>query len=66
MLDIDLESTGHLVDDGRGGTVVENGDGTVTFSPKRGFRGTDLFTYTVNDDLGGTSNEATVRINVLK
>ena len=50
----------------RGGTVVENGDGTVTFTPKRGFRGTDLFTYTVNDDLGATSNLATVRVNVVK
>jgi len=49
----------------RGGTVVENGDGTVTYVPKNGFRGTDIFGYTVNDDDGATSNEATVRINVL-
>jgi len=50
----------------RGGTVVENGDGTVTFTPKKGFRGTDTFKYTVNDDAGATSNEATVRVNVVK
>jgi len=48
----------------RGGTVVENGDGTVTYVPKRGFRGTDTFRYQVNDNDGATSNEATVRVNV--
>ena len=50
----------------RGGLVVENGDGTVTFDPKKGFRGTDSFKYTVNDNDGATSNEATVRVNVVK
>jgi FtsP/CotA-like multicopper oxidase with cupredoxin domain len=50
----------------RGGTVAENGDGTVTFTPKRGFRGTDTFKYTVNDNTGATSNEATVSVNVVK
>jgi uncharacterized Zn-binding protein involved in type VI secretion len=50
----------------RGGSVVQNGDGTVTFDPKPGFRGTDTFKYTVKDDLGATSNEATVRVNVTK
>ena len=50
----------------RGGTVSANPDGTVTYVPKRGFRGTDLFQYTVDDVLGVTSNVATVRVNVLK
>jgi FtsP/CotA-like multicopper oxidase with cupredoxin domain len=50
----------------RNGTVVENGDGTVTYTPKKGFRGTDTFKYTVNDNAGATSNEATVRVNVVK
>jgi hypothetical protein len=50
----------------RGGTVVNNGDGTVTYTPKRGFRGTDTFQYEVNDDAGATSNVATVRINVVR
>jgi hypothetical protein len=50
----------------RGGEVSENGDGTVTFVPKKGFRGTDTFKYTVNDNTGETSNEATVRVNVVK
>ncbi|MDH3327611.1 MAG: Ig-like domain-containing protein [Desulfobulbaceae bacterium] len=50
----------------QGGTVVSNGDGTVTYTPKPGFRGTDTFVYTVDDNDGATSNQATVRINVLK
>ncbi len=52
----------------RGGTVVVNPllDGSVIYTPKNGFRGTDLFTYTVVDDLGAISNVATVRINVVK
>jgi FtsP/CotA-like multicopper oxidase with cupredoxin domain len=59
----------------RGGTVVNNGDGTITYTPKNaGFRGTDLFQYTVEDDPnsipgdhdGLPSNVATVRINVLR
>ncbi len=49
-----------------GGEVVNHLDGTVTFSPKRGFRGTDSFTYTVADDQGAVSNQATVRVNVTK
>ena len=48
----------------RAGTVVANTDGTVTYVPKRGFRGTDVFQYTVNDNDGATSNVATVRVNV--
>ena len=47
-----------------GGTVTNNGNGTVTFNPRRGFRGTDTFQYTVNDNDGATSNVATVRVNV--
>ncbi len=50
----------------RGGTATVDNLGNVTFTPKGGFRGTDLFTYTVNDNDGATSNAATVRINVKK
>jgi hypothetical protein len=49
----------------RGGTATVDGTGNVTYVPKRNFRGTDTFTYTVNDDDGATSNVATVRVNVL-
>ena len=50
-----------------GGTVVNNGDGTITYTPKNtGYRGTDAFQYTVDDNDGATSDPATVRINVVK
>lgn len=50
-----------------GGTVTNNGDGTITYTPRSpGYRGTDTFQYTVDDNDGATSNVATVRINVVK
>ncbi|HLB00344.1 MAG TPA: Ig-like domain-containing protein [Bacteroidota bacterium] len=49
----------------RGGTATVDVSGNVTFTPKRGFRGTDTFTYTVQDNAGATSNIATVTVNVL-
>ncbi len=48
------------------GTAVSNGNGTVTFTPKKGFRGTDNFTYTVNDNEGAASNAATVNVEVVR
>jgi hypothetical protein len=50
----------------QGGTVVVNADGTVTYTPKKNFKGTEIFTYTVNDDSGATSNLANVEVNVTK
>jgi len=50
-----------------GGTVTNNGDGTINYTPPRpGFRGSDTFQYTVNDNAGATSNIATVTINVVR
>jgi hypothetical protein len=48
------------------GTVVNNGDGTVTYTPNAGFFSppADTFTYTVDDLAGNTSNEATVTVTV--
>lgn len=48
----------------RGGTASVIAGGNVVFTPKRGFRGTDVFTYTVKDNNGAISNAATVRVNV--
>ena len=47
-----------------GGSVVDNGDGTVTYTPPTGFVGTDTFRYKAND---GTvdSNAATVTVDVI-
>lgn len=50
----------------RGGSVQNMLNGTVIYTPRRGFRGTDTFTYTVDDNVGATSNEATVRVNVVR
>ena len=45
------------------GSVVINGDGTITYTPDANFNGTDTVTYTISDGQGGTST-ATVTITV--
>lgn len=50
----------------RGGTVTSPGDGTVQFTPRHNFKGTDTFTYTIADDLGAVSAPATVHVNVTR
>lgn len=47
------------------GAATVNSDGTVTYTPRRGFTGSDSFTYTVDDGQGGTDS-ATVNIQVEK
>jgi VCBS repeat-containing protein len=49
----------------RKGTVVVNGDGTVTYTPANGKTGADAFSYRVRDLGGLLSNTVTVRINIL-
>ena len=51
------------VTNGANGTVVLNGDGTVTFTPNPGFVGAANFTYTASDG-SLPSNVATVTVNV--
>ena len=46
------------------GSVTNNFNGTVTYTPNSGFVGTDSYTYTVRDDDGAVSNTATVEILV--
>ena len=50
----------------KGGKVVVNANGTVKFTPKLNFLGTDTFRYRVRDNLGLLSNPATVRVNVVR
>ena len=45
------------------GTVVLNGDGTITYTPDLNYNGTAQFGYTVSDGNGGTDT-ATVTLNV--
>ncbi len=51
---------------GRGAANVNPTTGAITYTPTSGALGTDSFTYTVNDNDGATSNEATVTIVVTK
>ncbi len=53
------------VTDGANGTVVNNNDGTVSYTPAAGFLGTDSFEYTIDDQNGGAPATATVTVNVL-
>jgi hypothetical protein len=45
------------------GSVVQNGN-TLTYTPNSGFTGTDTFTYTATDAMGGNAQTATVTVNV--
>ncbi|MBN1994744.1 MAG: tandem-95 repeat protein [Anaerolineae bacterium] len=45
------------------GSVVNNGNGTITYTPNAGFTGTDSFTYSINDDNDGVAT-ATVTVTV--
>ena len=48
------------------GEVTIHSDGSFTYTPKKNKVGTDSFTYTVTDQAGNVSREATVTIQVLK
>jgi VCBS repeat-containing protein len=45
------------------GTVVINADGTLTYTPRADFNGTDTISYTISDGKGGTAS-ATVAVTV--
>ncbi len=62
--DVDIDSSISVlsVTQGANGTVVDNGDGTVTYTPDADFNGTDTYTYTVTD--GSLTDSATVTITV--
>lgn len=51
------------VTQGANGSVTNNGDGTVTYSPALNFFGADSFTYTISDGQGGLDT-ATVNVAV--
>ena len=52
-----------IVTQGGNGRVVNNNDGTVTYTPFTNYSGTDTFTYTITDGNGGIST-ATVVMNI--
>ena len=47
-----------------GSTQVDPVTGEITYTPAANFNGSDSFTYTVKDDADGTSNAATVSVNI--
>ena len=50
------------VTQGAHGTVVNNGDGTITFTPVADYNGSDSYTYTVTS--GGVTETATVNVTI--
>jgi sugar lactone lactonase YvrE len=46
------------------GSALLNPDDTITYTPTPGFVGLDTFTYTVADNRGALSNQATVTVTV--
>ncbi|WP_254503876.1 tandem-95 repeat protein, partial [Pseudomonas triclosanedens] len=46
------------------GTLTINNDGTLNYTPKANFSGTDTITYTISDGKGGTA-VSTVNVNVI-
>jgi hypothetical protein len=54
--DLDLLTvTGVGSPSSQGGTVVDNGNGTWSYTPPAGFTGTDLIAYTIQDAHGGSA-----------
>ena len=48
----------------QGGTVSVKSNGAVAYTPAKGYRGVETFSYTVSDGLGAVSNTATATISV--
>ncbi|WP_299022624.1 tandem-95 repeat protein [uncultured Photobacterium sp.] len=46
------------------GTLRDNGDGTLTYTPDENSHGIDSFTYSISDNEGGVSNTAIVTIEI--
>ena len=49
---------------GKGGTATASSNGTVSYTPRLNFKGTETFSYDVRDDRGAVSNAATVTVTV--
>jgi hypothetical protein len=47
-----------------GTATVESANGSITYQPTSGYSGTDSLQYTVSDDLGAQSNNASVSVRI--
>jgi gliding motility-associated-like protein len=65
-LDLDPSTAGQQTtfSNAAGEWTVDTSTGDVSFTPAVGFTGSASITYTVNDNEGATSNEATITVNV--
>ena len=64
-IDANLDASSVLITSAtKNGTVVNNNDGTVTYSHNGGEDRGETFTYTIKDSLSATSNTGTVTVNV--
>ena len=65
--DSDVEDTNleifEISETQQGAIVVNNGDGTITYTPPEDFFGTDTFTYIISDDHDSHA-QATVTVNI--
>jgi subtilisin family serine protease len=48
----------------KGGSARVNTNGSLSYTPQRGYRGTETLSYNVRDSLGAVSNTATVTVTV--
>ncbi len=48
----------------KGGAVTVKTNGTVSYTPKKGYKGVETFGYSVKDSLGATSNTGTVMVTL--
>ncbi len=61
---IDVSSVNVALDPSNGELDINATSGLASYQPSSGFSGTDTFKYTVDDNDGATSNEATVALTV--
>ena len=62
----DQELTYQLVKEPKRGTVELHEDGSFTYTPDKNKVGKDSFVYTATDPAGNVSNEACIKIRILK
>ncbi len=62
--ELDATSVAIVTQPENGTATVDASTGAITYTPNAGFLGADSFTFTVNDNDGGTSNEGTINVTV--